>query len=187
LDNNIILIGPSLSGKTTLAKLVGERLQLPVHELDALRWDYYAEMGYDKEVAQQIRQEGGMVALAAYWKPFDVHAVERVLADYPGGYVISFGAGHSVYDDESDFRRIKAALAPHKVVYILPSPNIDESVQVLKDRVAALGFDPEGGITAMNIYFLHHHSNADLARWTVYTKGKTPDESCEDIIRGLKL
>jgi adenylate kinase family enzyme len=186
MDVNIVLIGPSLTGKTTLAKLLGERLNLPVCELDDLRWSYYAEIGYDREYAQQIRQAGGMRALAAYWKPFDIHSVERVLADYSTGHVISFGAGHSVYEDEVFFRRVQLALAPHTVVLVLPSPEFDESVSVLKERVAALGFDPEGDIISLNAEFLKHHSNADLATIKVYTKDKTPDETCDDILAQLK-
>ncbi|MBZ0286147.1 MAG: hypothetical protein K8I30_00930 [Anaerolineae bacterium] len=38
---NIVLIGPSQTGKTTEAKLLGERLNRPVHELVELRWTYY--------------------------------------------------------------------------------------------------------------------------------------------------
>ncbi len=186
MSANIILIGPSLTGKSTLAALLGERLERPVCELDTLRWDYYAEIGYDPERAKQIRAAGGMPALASYWKPFDIHAVERVLADYPSDTVISFGAGHSVYDEDAAFERAKRALVGHKVVHVLPSAKLDESIQILKDRVAALGFAPEGDITNMNRYFLEHHSNSDLATITVYTQGKTPEQTCDEIIGKLK-
>ena len=185
MSPNIILIGPSLAGKTTLAKLLGERLNRPVSELDELRWAYAAELDYDAEYAKQIRETGGMPALAAYWKPFDIHAVERVLADFPGDSVISFGAGHSVYDDDTAFKRVQAALDSHHVVYVRPTPDFDRSIQVLKEQVAALGFDPEGGITTMNSYFLQHHANPDLATMVVYTKDKTPEETCDEIIEGL--
>ena len=127
-----------------------------------------------------------MPALAAYWKPFDIHAVERILADFPSDHVIAFGAGHSVYEDGAAFERARRALAGHQVIYILPSPNIEESMQVLKDRVAAIGFDPEGDITKVNRTFLEHHSNYDLATITVYTKDKTPEETCQQIIELLK-
>jgi hypothetical protein len=187
MSSNIVLIGPSLSGKTTLAKLLGERLNRPVRELDVLRWMYSAELGYDEERAKQIRHEGGMPALAAYWKPFDIHAVERVLADFPGDCIIPFGAGHSVYDDDVAFKQVQAALAGHHVIFVRPSPDFEESIQTLKDRVAGLGFDPEGGITVMNIYFLQHHANADLATMVVYTKDKTPDATCTEIIERLNL
>jgi adenylate kinase family enzyme len=99
---SIVLIGPSLAGKTTLSKLIGERLNLPVIELDILRWDY------------------------------------------------------------------------------------DESVQILRERVAALGFDPDGDMMAMNSRFLQHHSNRDLATLTVYTDWQTPEQTCTSLIAQLK-
>ena len=73
LDTNIILIGPLAAGKTTVGKLLGAALGVPTVELDDLRWGYYAEIGYDPEYAQRLRDEGGMKARAAYWKQFDVY------------------------------------------------------------------------------------------------------------------
>ena len=35
----------------------------------------------------------------------------------------------------------------------------------------------------INEHFLKHHSNYDLAKFIVYTKGKTPEETCEEILR----
>jgi hypothetical protein len=184
---SIVLIGPSLVGKSTLSKLVGERLNLPVVELDDLRWDYYAEMGYDRNYGNALRQREGFRALVTYWKRFDIHAVERVLTDYPTDHVIAFGAGHSVYDDDVLFARAQQALAPHPyVVRVLPSPDDDTCIQVLRERVAALGFDPDGDIITLNRQFLQHHSNADLATLTIYTDGQTPEQTCTRLIAQLK-
>jgi hypothetical protein len=184
---SIILIGPSLAGKTTLSRLLGERLNLPVVDLDDLRWGYYAEIGYDRDYGNALRQREGFPTLVAYWKPFDIHAVERVLSDYPFGHVIAFGAGHSVYDDDALFARAKRALAPHPyVVLVLPSSDHEKSVQVLRARVAALGFDPDGDIMAMNSGFIQHHSNRDLATLTIYTDGQTPEQMCTKLIAELK-
>jgi hypothetical protein len=185
-DATIILIGPSKTGKTTLAKLLTERLNLPLAELDDLRWNYYAEIGYDPTFAQQLRREKGFAALAAYWKPFDIHGVERVVAEHAGS-VISFGAGHSYYDDDILFARAKQALAPVKnIVLVLPSPDIEESMQILTDRLRMEMPDIKGDILDLNELFLRHHSNDDLATMTVYTKGQSPEETREAIIANLR-
>lgn len=42
----ILLIGPVRSGKSTQGRLLAEALGLPQASTDALRWDYYAEVGY---------------------------------------------------------------------------------------------------------------------------------------------
>lgn len=183
----IILIGPMGAGKTTIGKLLSERLGLQNVSLDEIRQPYYDEIGYDNDVARQIHAERGMAGILEYWKPFEAHSVERVLQDYDN-CVIDFGAGHSVYDDETLFSRVKEALRPYpNVVLILPSADKDEAVQVLNTRIPP-DAPPEiiPWYKEMNAYFVNHHANTDLAKITVYTQGKTPDETCDEIIGKLK-
>jgi IS605 OrfB family transposase len=126
--DNIILIGPPGVGKSTVAPLLGSALGMPVLELDDLRWAYYAEIGYDPSYAQQLVDTEGLPALSAYWKPYEIHAVERVLRSYQG-HVIAFGAGHSFYVDPVLLQRAQHALAPCRHVILLePSPDIDTSI-----------------------------------------------------------
>ena len=161
LDTNIILIGPSGTGKTTLAKLLGEALDIPWLELDDLRKEYYAEIGYDNGQAQQLFSDSGMKAMVDYWKPFEIYCVERMLQDYPRGHVLAFGAGQSVYDDPAYAERAQKALAPYPyVILLLPSPDVDESVFILHERIR-LGFPdfpPEAApeMDAMNRYFIEN-------------------------------
>jgi hypothetical protein len=195
MDNrseSIVLIGPSKAGKTTVGRLLGEALRLPFLDLDDLRWAYYAEIGYDHDKAQTIRQAGGLRALAAYWKPFDIYGVERLLADYPTGHVLAFGAGHSYYEDETQFARAQAALAPFPhVILLLPSPDAAESVELLKQRLREA--EPEHApafvdlVGAINGDFIRHPSNARLAKTTLYTANRQPAETCQDILNLLNL
>ena len=112
------------------------------------------------------------------WKSFDLYAVRRLLEAHKS-CVFDFGAGHSVYEDDALFARIQKILAPYvNVVLILPSPDLDESVQILKARRSdgvADGFD-------FHDHFVKHHSNHDLAKLVVYTKDKTPEETCNEIL-----
>jgi len=182
MTSNIVLIGPVRTGKSTIGKLLSERLGLDHVSLDDLRWNYYREIGYEDDLANRIRQTGGFVALVFYWKQFDVHAVERVLSEHQN-CVIDFGAGHSVYDSKEFFSRVKAVLAPcPNVILILPSSDMDESIEILNERTKDLTGSFGQGFN-WNEYFVRHPSNYELAKFTVYTKGKTPDETCDQIIR----
>lgn len=103
--------------------------------------------------------------------------VERLLAE-PEETVIDLGGGHSVYDDESLFVRVKKALSPFPNVFlIMPSPDLAESIAVLNERT--------GGFVS-NDYDFHENfvgsrCNYELAKHTIYTKGKTPLETCGEI------
>ena len=185
----IILIGPMSAGKSTLAKLLAKRLKVKRIELDDVRQKFYGEIGYDEGYASRIIGEEGMKGLIEYWKPFEAHAVERALQEYDN-CVLDFGAGHSVYQDEELFSRVKKALEPIKyVILILPSPNLDQSVEVVNQRFSDLllnevgKIDPE--LLQLNRYFVNHPSNQILAKKTFYTDGKNPGEVCQEILDWL--
>lgn len=191
MNANIILIGPLKAGKSTVATLLGESLDMPVFDFDDQRWQYYEEIGYDKDLAQKIREEQGLAALTAYWKPFDIYTVERVLKAFPAGYVMAFGAVHSFYDDDVLFARAKKALAPFEnIVLLLPAPNVEESISILRQRLLIKRPDLTEHVDEMmelDRTFIEHHSNYDLARIVVYNKGKSPHQTCDEIIGKLKL
>ncbi|MBI1259812.1 MAG: AAA family ATPase [Chloroflexi bacterium] len=192
LDTNIILIGPSGTGKTTLAKLLSETLAIPWLELDDLRKEYYAEIGYDNGKAQQLFMDSGMKAMLDYWKPFEIYSVERMLADYPTNHVLAFGAGQSVYEDPDYAERARQALAPYPyVILLLPSPDADESVFILHERIR-LGFpdfpaEAAAQMDEMNRYFIENPSNVRLAKFTFYTSGKSSVETRDEVLNALRL
>lgn len=187
----VLLIGPMCAGKSTLAALLSKRLDLPRIEMDDIRWDYYAEIGYDSQKAARLAQsDEGMMALIQYWKPFEAHAVARALEEHQG-CVLDFGAGHSVFEDEALLEKVETALAPFKNVFlILPSPDPVESVEVLNRRFRQL-LEREVGhvderLLRLNEHFVRHPSNRRLAKHVVYTKGRTPEDTCQEILKGLE-
>ncbi len=190
MDSTIILIGPICAGKSVVAELLAKELHLPRYSLDDERWKYYNEIGYNEaEVSRLAKSDDGMLALLRYWKPFEAHSVERILADH-SGCVIDFGAGHSVYDDTRLFSRVQAALAPYPYVFLLlPSPDPNESVRVLNERFAQLLAEEVGEVDPrlldMNEQFIRHPSNYRLAKKIIYTNGKTPSETCAEIVGEL--
>lgn len=186
----IILIGPMCAGKSTVADLLAAKLGILRVEIDELRWAYYEETDYDKETARQMHETGDILGLLDYMKPFEAHAVERVVVEKPG-CVIDFGAGHSVYEDEALLERAEQALAPvEHVILLLPSPDLDESTRVLNERFRKLLKREVGhvneGLLALNESFVKHPSNHLLAKQVVYTEGKNPEETAEEIAAGIQ-
>lgn len=188
---SIILIGPMSAGKSSIAQLLSEQLALPWIEVDEMRWDYFEETGYDHEKVKAMMDAGGGYAeMFAYWKPFEVHALERVLQDHDRG-IFDFGAGYTVQEDEALFARVQNAFAPFEDLFLLlPSPDVGESLEVLDTRLTAL-LEKELGSTfpeafELNEHLIRHPSNQQLAQKIVYTADKTPEECCLEIIALLK-
>ncbi|EYD76121.1 putative Shikimate kinase [Rubellimicrobium mesophilum DSM 19309] len=175
----IVLIGPIAAGKSSVAGLLAERMGRRQIPLDAVRWYYYFRIGFDFAEQKRREREDGPLARYAYWKPFETYAVEGALADFPDS-IIDFGAGHSVQDDEALFARVQAALAPvPHVILLLPSPDLEESLGILSERVPPDGREE---VAELNRGFLTSPSNARLATTTIHTGRRSPEEVCEDIL-----
>lgn len=181
--SDIVLIGPIGAGKSTVGSLLATHLNLPQCSMDEYRWDYYKEIGYDEELAKHKRATEGFWGVYQYWKPFEAYAVERLLSEHKK-CVIDFGAGHSVYEDASLFHKVQQALASYSnIILLLPSPNLDESAQILNERNE---YVPDGSLN-INEHFVKHPSNYKLAKFTVYTKAKVPEETCNEILKLVSM
>ena len=187
MRSEIIFIGPVGAGKTTLGTLVAEALQLPKHSLDDLRWGYYDEIGYDVATMKASDAKEGFAGVYQYWKPFEIHAVERMLEEHKD-CVFDFGAGHSVYANDGLFARAERALAPFSnVVLILPSPDLEESLCLLQEvpRNRQLAKEHPDLHEKLQRHLVTHHSNHDLAKHVVYTHGKSPEQSRDELLEAV--
>ncbi len=179
----LILIGPTGAGKSTLGLLLAARLNLPSVSMDGVAEPYYDECDFSIAVFQKLRSEQGFLKTHRQWEPVRVHAIERVLSAC-GRVVLDLGAGHTHYEDPMMFDRVRQAIVPcPNVILLLPSADLDRSVRLLKERCK----EERGGDWVRDGYdFIEHwvkdSCNHDLATLTVFTEGKTPTETCDDIL-----
>lgn len=183
MPSSIVLIGPMRAGKTTIGAMLTQSLGYPHVSLDKVRDQYYQEMGYDKAHAKHLREQGGLDALFGYLKPFEAQLVEQILHEYPDKTIIDFGAGHSVYADAKLFESVQRALYPFAFVFFLtPCDDAEEALQILNQRDLD---DMESGLPEMNRDFVTSEANRKLAKFTVYNKGKTPQQTHDEIVSQL--
>ena len=189
MSSTVILIGPLGAGKTTVGQLLAEKLGLPFCSVDQVREYYYQKVGYDPTFAARIAaSDQGIQGVLRYSNPFEAQMVQEILADYHG--VIDFGASNTVYEDKDLFARVENALVSyHNVILLLPSPDLEESDELLKRRLTQMltgaGKEFTDELFELNEYFVRHPSNHRLAKLVIYTKGKTPEEICDEIVQKL--
>ena len=185
-DLKIVLIGPMSAGKSTVAALLAEKLDLPRLEMGELRWELYRQAGYDDQVAREVYSKEGILGVLSYSKPFEAFAVAS-LVSRPEEFVLDLGAGHSVYEDDERFMQVKRALDLLPYVFLLlPSADLEHSIEVLNTRFAELLLREVGEIDEalleLNEHYVRHPSNLRLAKKVFYTDGRSADETCNEII-----
>jgi shikimate kinase len=177
MRSEIVLIGPFDVGKTTIARLLGGKLGVPVASLDDVCYDYYKEIGWCAEDARRINERDGGDAFVAYTCSFEPYGVEQVLARNPG-CIIDMGGGQTVSDVPAHFRRVQEALAPYiNVVLLLVSPDPDETLMVLRRR---RHLDSLEYVVRSPCYYA-------LAKHIVYTEHKSPEQVRDEVLDRVTL
>ncbi|KAG9496383.1 hypothetical protein J7337_012971 [Fusarium musae] len=180
----IILIGPEGAGKTTIGKVLAERLNRELFSLDRHREELYAPFDYDGAHANKLYQQEGVGALLNYWKYFEYRAVVDILEsalkpdDKFYGKILDFGAGHSIFENRKELDHVAELMTPYDGVFlILPCEDVDEALKIMEER--------RGHDLSYNRHFLSHPSNKTLAKHIIHTKDTDPERSADEILEYL--
>lgn len=185
---DIILIGSVCAGKSTQGKLLAESIDKKLVSLDAVGTKYYKMSGFKKSEYEKLKKDKGFLEAYRYWWPSLAYAAQKVLQDY-SDCVIDFGAGHSHYEDKLLFENVKKALSEYSnVIFLLPSSNLEHSVSVIRARsIKNRGRDWRTGDYDFIEHWIKDGCNHNLATMKIYTEGKTPEETRDEILQNTKL
>lgn len=93
--------------------------------------------------------------------------------------IVDFGGGHSVYDDENIFEKVKAMLKPFQnVVLLLPDKDEEKALRIMNERAT--------GDTRDNRKFLESPCNRELATMVIYENNRKPSEIAQEILLRMK-
>jgi shikimate kinase len=175
---SIIFIGPIGAGKSTISKMVAEKLSLPSFSLDK-EGHLAASVGFDVGCYTQIQKEKGPFAAYEYQRSFYDRLVPLFLASHDRG-VLDLGGGHPIMPDLKKQETINKALAPYERIFLLmPTPNPEESIQILRGRNKVADGQPD-----LNALYFQGGNRTfwEIAKQVLYTNGKTPEETCEEVL-----
>ena len=163
----IVLVGPMGVGKSTVGRLLAERLGLGYRDTDA---DIVAEQG--RAIAEIFVDEG-----EAVFRAIEKRAVAAALAEHEG--VLALGGG-AVLDADT-----RALLAGLRVVYL--SMDVEEAVR-------RTGLNAARPLLAVNprrqwreLMEARRHLYEEVATAVVATDGRTPEEVTQAALDALEL
>lgn len=166
-EESIILIGPSGAGKSTVASELQKMTNMPRLCLDRIA-NRARETGFRRRFKSSDEFNYYMIS----------EVVKKAKNDNLYG-IVDFGAGHSVYDDNEIFERVKSMLRPFKnVVLLLPVKDEEQALSIMRARST--------GDTGDNKKFFESPCNKELANIIVYGDGRSPAEIAEEIILRIK-
>ncbi|MGV6862391.1 MAG: hypothetical protein ACWA41_11505 [Putridiphycobacter sp.] len=190
--DNIILLGPLATGKSSIATKISELTGLHNHPIDKLKWYYRHKNGYDLCKSTHILKTEGFESLLLYARQFfGLKDLKSILFTFKG--IIDLGASDSYYVSDlrrDDFEKLMGKF--NNVFLILPSADPEESIQILNDRLQAryenntLKKPVIESYLKMNAAFIKCETSKKVAKYVIYTKGKTVEECAREIVGLLK-
>jgi len=177
MTRSIVLTGPIGVGKSTLAKLLGKELCLPVCVYDEVKDNYRYKAGLSREKALAINADQGVYAMLKYMNEFKSLILQPIIDDYPG-HIIDLGAGAHSFDEPHQVKRAKLAFSSvDEVVLLMPSSDLETNINSLP----GLKENYE-----VNTFLIMHPTNNLFATKTIFTYGKSPAEVLDEAMQQLK-
>lgn len=168
LDDSILMIGPMGVGKSTISNELSKTTGLKKLSLDNR-----------EQLAYLYQQQPNF----ANFKDFEFYLTSSVLTNIQEPMIIDFGAGHSIYENPIMFYEIKKLISRFKnVELILPSEDLNESLQIINERIGVRNEENLEQRMLNNKHFIESHCNYELSKDIIYTNDMTLEEITKNIL-----
>ena len=182
-ENSILLIGPPNVGKSSISRILSEKTSLPTISLDNSRDKYYKELGYDRNYANKLKMEEGILARYKYWKQFEAPHIANYLPIIDKEAIIRFEASQTVYEDPELFLKESNSIKKFEnIILILPDIDLHESWKI----VNRIGMVPTGSdLSKLNWHLISSPCNSALATYTTCIGGRKYEDVADEIINHI--
>ncbi|MBX9702560.1 MAG: hypothetical protein K2X39_00255 [Silvanigrellaceae bacterium] len=193
MRDEIILMGPMASGKSTLSRALSQILEKPHLDLDTIKWDYFAFFGYHEKEASEAFSRDGIRGLHDYYKIFEFKTLKRIFSKYKG-CIFDLGAGFTAYENRTYQSKVNSLLANFSNKFILlPHKNFEHSDDILTKRFSKrfhLDNELENIMNStpnfnLNYNFLKFYYDNQMSCQIIYTAGRTIESAANEIIEHL--
>ena len=168
-DNTIILIGPMGTGKSTIAKLLVDKLE--------------NVQGFSVDSRSQFETMYKKEKRFRNFKNFEFVLTGNILSSLKSPCIIDFGAGHSIYEDPIVRKKMREICSQFKnIILLLPSKDNETSRRILLERRK---IQPGSNKDKDNWYFITAPNNYELATDIIYEEGKSVEEISEEILERI--
>jgi hypothetical protein len=189
INNNIILIGPLATGKSTIAAKLSEITGLLNFPIDKLKWYYRFKNGYNLQTSTDILVNKGFEELIVYVEAFfGTNELKSILNEFEG--IIDLGATDSYCDNLQRMRELKSFFHDFPNIFlIMPSKNKKKSKEILDQRLyKRYEKDPlkapvMGSYMKMNEKFINSNYNRQIAKHVIYTADKSIETIAQEILK----
>lgn len=159
----IVLIGMMGSGKTTIGKLLGEKLTLRSIDIDVI-----IEQNEKKTVSEIFQNEG-----EKYFRNIERETIKKIFTNKD--LIISLGGG--AFEDQLTR---KLLLKNSTVIYLKTSPNV--ILERIKNNTNRPLLKNQMTVEKIQSIILQRQKNYELANITILTDNKNTDKIVEEIL-----
>lgn len=159
----IVLIGMMGSGKTTIGKLLGEKLTLRSIDIDVI-----IEQNEKRTVSEIFRNEG-----EKYFRNIERETIEKNFTNKD--LIISLGGG--AFEDQLTQELL---LKNSTVIYLKTSPNV--ILERIKNNTNRPLLKNQMTVEKIQSIILQRQKNYELANITILTDNKNTDKIVEEIL-----
>lgn len=162
----IVLIGMMGSGKTTIGKLLGEKLTLRSIDIDVI-----IEQNEKRTVSEIFQNEG-----EKYFRNIERETIEKNFTNKD--LIISLGGG--AFEDQLTQELL---LKNSTVIYLKTSPNV--ILERIKNNTNRPLLKNQMTVEKIQSIILQRQKNYELANITILTDNKNTDKIVEEILGGI--